>query len=424
MTPTQLSESKTIATRLPFGRTWRHLTLAVGPGLVVMLADTEAGSVIAAAQSGAQWGYRLLLLQVALIPALFMAQELASRLGLATRQGLAELALHRLGRWPAVFLLVTLAISCVGALVTELSGLAGVGQLHGVPVWQTSAVATAGLLTIVVTGSYRSVERVAIAVGLCELVFIALAWQARPEPAEIAAQILQLPLGDGGYLYLLAASVGSCVIPWAIFYQQSASIDKGLTRAHLVAARVETLAGAVLCQVITASILIAAASAFARGAGPAHSFNRVGEIADTFSAVIGPNAGRVLFALGLSGGALVAAIVVCLTAAWVFGEVLDLRHSLSESPAQAPWFYGAVATILIGGGTLVASGVNLVRLAIAVGVLNALLLPIVLGFLYQLARRELSEDLRLRGLYAVTVAIMFTLIAGLGLYASLASTLM
>ena len=424
MTPTQLSESKTIATRLPFGRTWRHLTLAVGPGLVVMLADTEAGSVIAAAQSGAQWGYRLLLLQFALIPALFMSQELASRLGLATRQGLAELALHRLGRWPAVFLLVTLAISCVGALVTELSGLAGVGQLYGVPVWQSSAVATAGLLTIVVTGSYRSVERVAITVGLCELVFIALAWQARPEPAEIAAQILQLPLGDGGYLYLLAASVGSCVIPWAIFYQQSASIDKGLTRAHLVAARVETLAGAVLCQVITASILIAAASAFARGAGPAHSFNRVGEIADTFSAVIGPNAGRVLFALGLSGGALVAAIVVCLTAAWVFGEVLDLRHSLSESPAQAPWFYGAVATILIGGGTLVASGVNLVRLAIAVGVLNALLLPIVLGFLYQLARRELSEDLRLRGLYAVTVAIMFTLIAGLGLYASLASTLM
>jgi Mn2+/Fe2+ NRAMP family transporter len=386
-----------------------------------MLADTEAGSVIAAAQSGAQWGYRLLLLQFALIPALFMAQELASRLGLATRQGLAELALHRLGRLATTLLLATLTISCVGALVTELSGLAGVGQLYGVPVWQSSAVAAAGLLTTVLTGSYRSVERVALALGLCELAFIALAWQAKPDAIEIASQILQIPLGDRGYLYLLAASLGTCVIPWAIFYQQSASIDKGLTRAHLSAARVETLLGAVLCQTITAAILVAAAAAPGHGEASGHSFDRISEIADTFAAVIGPVAGRVVFALGLTGGALVAAIVVCLTAAWAFGEVLGLRHSLSETPTQAPWFYGAFAAVLFSGAVLVGSGVNLVRLAIGVGVLNALLLPVVLGFLYHLARRELPDDLRLRGIYAATVAIVFTTVALLGLYASIAS---
>lgn len=386
-----------------------------------MLADTEAGSVITAAQSGAQWGYRLLLLQVLLIPALFMAQELASRLGLATRQGLAELALHRLGRWPTAILLVTLTISCVGALVTELSGLSGVGQLYGVPVWQSSAVATAGLLTIVCTGSYLSVERAAIALGLCELAFIALAWQARPEGTEILSQILQMPLGDRGYLYLLAASLGTCVIPWAIFYQQSASIDKGLTHAHLTAARVETLVGAVLCQTITAAVLVAAASAFGHGRASGGSFNQVSEIAGAFTAAIGPAAGRVVFALGMTGGALVAAIVVCLTAAWAFGEVLGLRHSLSESPAQAPWFYGAFAAVLLSGGVLVASGVNLVRLAIAVGVLNALLLPIVLVFLYLLARHELSEELRLRGVYAAAVACVFFVVAVLGIYASIAS---
>lgn len=386
-----------------------------------MLADTEAGSVIAAAQSGAQWGYRLLLLQFALIPALFMAQELASRLGLATRQGLAELALHRLGRLATTLLLATLTISCVGALVTELSGLAGVGQLYGVPVWQSSAVAAAGLLTIVLTGSYRSVERVALALGLCELAFIALAWQAKPDATEIASQILQIPLGDRGYLYLLAASLGTCVIPWAIFYQQSASIDKGLTRAHLSAARVETLLGAVLCQTITAAILVAAAAAPGHGEASGHSFDRISEIADTFAAVIGPVAGHVVFALGLTGGALVAAIVVCLTAAWAFGEVLGLRHSLSETPTQAPWFYGAFAAVLFSGAVLVGSGVNLVRLAIGVGVLNALLLPVVLGFLYRLARRELPDDLRLRGIYAATVAIVFTTVALLGLYASIAS---
>ena len=104
MTPIKYSGTEALSKLSPEARTWRYLALAVGPGVVVMMADTEAGSVIAAAQSGAQWGYRLLLLQFALIPALFMAQELASRLGLATRQGLAELALHRLGRLPTVLL--------------------------------------------------------------------------------------------------------------------------------------------------------------------------------------------------------------------------------------------------------------------------------------------------------------------------------
>ncbi len=424
MTPIKYSGTEALSKLSPESRNWRYLALAVGPGVVVMLADTEAGSVITAAQSGAQWGYRLLLLQFALIPALFMAQELASRLGLGTRQGLAELALHRLGRLPTVLLLATLTISCVGTLVTELSGLAGVGQLYGVPVWQSSAVAAAGLLTIVVTGSYRSVERVAMALGLCELAFIALAWQARPEATAIASQMLQMPLGDRGYLYLLAASFGTCVIPWAIFYQQSASIDKGLTRAHLAAARVETLVGAVLCQTITAAVLVAAASASGHGVASAYSFDRVSEIAGAFTAAIGPAAGRVVFALGMTGGALVAAIVVCLTAAWAFGEVLGLRHSLSESPAQAPWFYGAFAVVLLSGAALVGSGVNLVRLAIAVGVLNALLLPVVLGFLYWLARHELPEDLRLRGVYAAAVAVVFTVVALLGFYAGSASFLL
>lgn len=423
MIPTQGAGSGEVTARaLPRGG-WRHIAFAVGPGLAVMLADTEAGSVIAAAQSGAQWGYRLLLLQFALIPALFMAQELAARLGLWTRLGLAELALRRLGRAPAALLLATLIASCVGALVTQLSGLAGVGQLYGVPVWQSTAVATAGLLTIVLTGSYHSVERIAIAVGLCELAFLALAWLARPNGAEIAAQLFQMPLRDRDFLYLLAANIGACVIPWAIFYQQSASIDKGLSRAHLMGARIETLFGAVLCQTITAAIVVAAAAAFAHGAAAAPPLDRVGDIADAFAAAIGPAAGRIVFALGLSGGALVAAITVSLTAAWAFGEILGLRHSLSESPAQAPWFYGAFAAVLMGGGVLVASGISLVRLSIAVGVFNALLAPIVLGFVYRLARSHLPAEARLRGAYALAVAIVFAITSCAGLFAGVIGAL-
>jgi Mn2+/Fe2+ NRAMP family transporter len=418
---TQRREGESVI-RAP-GLTWRLLALTVGPGLVVMLADTEAGSVIAAAQGGAQWGYRLVLVQFALTPALFTAQELAGRLGMVTRQGLAGLVLRRSGRVPAMVLLAALALSCLGALVSELSGLAGIGEMFGVPVWQTSVVAAAGLLGIVWTASNRSVELLAIAVGLCELAFIALAVLAHPSVPEMAAQLLQVPLGERGYLWLLAANLGTCVMPWAIFYQQSASTDKAPTRAGLAAMRVETLLGAILCQVVTAAVVVAAAAAFHHGAAAGRPLDRVGQIADAFTAAVGPAAGRVVFALGLSGGALVAAIVVCLTAAWAFGEVFGADRARGESPARAPGFHVAFTVVLAAGAAIVASGMNLVALAVAAGVLNAVLLPVVLWFLYRTARHALPEDLRPRGAYAVAVAVVLALTAGLGLYAGVAGLL-
>lgn len=423
MTPPSGRDGDGVAARFAFRLSWQQLALTIGPGLVVMLADTEAGSVITAAQSGAEWGYRLVLPQFLLTPVLFMAQELAARLGLTTRRGLAELVLHRMGRLPAAVLLATLVASCIGALVTELSGIAGVGELFGVPVWQSSTLAAAGLLGIVWTGSYRSVELVAIAAGLCEIAFIALAWLAHPAPGAIAAQAFDLPLGDRRYLYLLAANLGTCVIPWAVFYQQSASIDKGLTEANLAAMRLETLLGAVLCQTVTAAVVVAAGAAFSHGITVRFALDRVGEIADAFTGTVGPGAGRIVFAVGLSGGALAAAIVVCLTAAWAFGEVFGLRHSLSESPARAPWFYGAFTVLLAGGAALVASGVNLVQISVAAGVLNAVLLPVVLWFLHRMARCELPAEHRLRGVYAAAVATLLALTAAVGLYAGVAGSL-
>jgi Mn2+/Fe2+ NRAMP family transporter len=395
------------------GLSWRVLALTAGPGLVVMLADTEAGSVIAAAQSGAQWGYRLVLVQLALTPALFMAQELAGRLGMTTRQGLAGLVLLRCGRLPALLLLATLATSCLGALVSELSGLAGVGEMVGVPVWQSSAVAAAGLLGLVWTGSTRSVELMAIAVGTCELAFIVLAVLAHPSGGEMAAQLLEVPLGEPGYLWLMAANFGTCVMPWAIFYQQSASIDKAPSRAGLAAMRLETLLGAILCQVVTAAVVVAAAAAFQHGATAGRPLVRVGQIAEAFAVSVSPTAGRVVFALGLSGGALVAAIVVCLTAAWAFGEVFGRGR-----PHRA-----AFTVLLVAGAALAGSGLNLVQLAVASGVLNALLLPVVLWFLWRMARLELPAEARPHGAYAAAVAIVLALTAGLGLCAGVAGAL-
>jgi Mn2+/Fe2+ NRAMP family transporter len=398
---------------------WRQLLYAAGPGLVVMLADTDAGSVITVAQSGAQWGYRLLVPNLLFIPIMFLAQELALRLGLGTGRGAAELVLRRIGRGPAVFLLMTLGVSCFGALVSEMSGLAGAGAAFGLPVWATVGATVVGLIVMVATGSYRSVERVALFLALFELAFFVIAWKAQPDLGQLMHDVRRQPLHDRDYLYLLAANLGTSVIPWALFYQQSASVDKGLGLAHIKAARIETFAAVVLCQAITSAILIAAAATLGNGA----PLETVEQIGTAFTATLGSTIGRLVFVFGLTGSALVSTIVVCLTLSWSVGEVLGVRHSLEHRPSQAPWFYGALAAMLIAGGALVSSGVNLVELSVAAGVVNAVLLPIVLGFLYWLARTSLPQSLRLQGRYGVMVAIVFLLTGGVALYAGLVGAL-
>ena len=79
--------------------------------------------------------------------------------------------------------------------------------------------------------------------------------------------------------------------------------------------------------------------------------------------------------------------------------MLGVKHSLDHEVSEAPWFYGAYAAALVGGALVVASGVNLVALSVGVQVMNAMLLPIVLGFLFLLAR-GLPEPWRLKGWYA------------------------
>lgn len=386
-----------------------------------MLADIEAGSVVTLAQSGAQWGYRLLFMQVLLVPLMFMAQELTVRLGLCTGKGYAELVSERYGRGIAMAATAVLLVSCFGALVTEMSGLVGAGSLFGIAPWETLSLVVALVIGMVVSGSYLVIERIAVAIGLFTVAFIVMAVKARPNAGEIAHEIWRIPFTDHAYLYLVAANLGTSIMPWTIFYQQSALINKGLNSAQLRAARIETMLGAILCQILSAAVLIASASTLS-----AHhhdnGLDNIAQIGEAFGTLIGPW-GKAVFAIGLSGGALVATIVVCLSAAWAMGEAMGVRHSLERHPLEAPWFYGPFAALLIVGGLLVGSGVNLIRLSIAVAVLNAILLPSMLLLLFLLARRALPEEYRLKGFYALLVGTGLGLTAALGLYAGIVGSL-
>lgn len=398
-------------------RRGRHFLAVLGPGLVVMLADTDAGSIITAAQSGAQWGYKLLALQLILVPILFVVQELTVRLGLATQRGHGELIRETFGGGWAWLSVGTLCVACLGAMLTQLSGIAGIAQLFGVPVGPTIAITIAGIILMVWTGSYHSVERIAIAFGLFELTFIWVAWRAGPDLREVSTQFLAAPLSDPKFLYLAAANIGAVIMPWMVFYQQSAVVDKGLDLHDLKMARIDTAFGALITQLIMAAVLIATGATLSH-AHVDSSLENVPQIAQALTPVLGQHVGRIVFAMGLAGAALVATVVVSLTAAWGLGEVAGYKRSLEHRPMEAPWFYGVFSLTLIAGGLVVTSGADLVKLSVAVQVMNALLLPIVLGFLFLLARRALRGPHRLSGWYAWVAGVVIAVTSAFGVFAA------
>jgi NRAMP (natural resistance-associated macrophage protein)-like metal ion transporter len=397
---------------------WLWLAVA-GPGLAVMLADTDAGSLITAAQSGSQWGYTLLSAQIILIPIVFIAQELTVRLGLVTGKGHGELIRQRFGRGWAWLSVSTLVVACAGAIVSEMSGIAGVGLMWGIPSWVSTGIVGLFLVVMVVTGSYKRVERVAIAIGLFELVFLVTAVMAGPQPQQVVDGLLDVPVGNSSYLFLVAANIGAVVMPWMIFYQQSAVVDKGLTPKNLRGARIDTAIGAFVTQFVMIGMLVTTAATLWASNQSAVDLNSVEEISNAITPHLGDFAGRILFSMGMIGASLVAAIVASLTAAWGLGEVAGYRRSLESNPREAPWFYIVFAAVIVLGIVVVESGVNLIDLNLFVQVMNALLLPIVLGFLYLLALKALPDRYRLRGWYAWFVGIVLAVTAAFGVYSAI-----
>jgi Mn2+/Fe2+ NRAMP family transporter len=384
---------------------------------MVMLADTDAGSVVTAAQSGAKYRYVLVLPQLLLIPVLYLVQEMAVRLGLTTQRGHGALISQVFGRRWAGLSAGTLFVACVGALVTEFAGIAGVGELVGIPKWISISASAGALITLVLLGRYRRVEHIGLAVGALELLFLPAALVSHPHVGMIVHDMTHPLVMSGGFMTLLAANVGAVIMPWMIFYQQEAVIDKGRhgldLRSALRSSRLDTATGAVVTQVIMVAIIIASAATL----GVSHvgkSLGSIGEIASALTPFLGRREAIVFFGLGMVGASVVAALVVTLAGAWGISEVFGWRHSLNDSPTRAVGFYSLAVAGTVTGAALVLVAPNLINLSVDVEVLNACLLPIVLGFLLALERRALPPAMRMRGVRRFVTYLLTMIVIAFG----------
>jgi Mn2+/Fe2+ NRAMP family transporter len=358
------------------------LIVVLGPGLVVMAADNDAGGISTYAQAGQDYGVRIAWLVLLLVPVLFVNQEMAARLGAVTGAGHARLITERFGRrWGAFALADLLALNLL-TLVTEFVGLSLSLGYFGVSRFISVPVAAAFLIAVTVPGSFRGWERamyVLIAASLSVVPLAVIAWAHRPPAAQAAAGGAAGPALGGGVL-LAVALVGTTIAPWQLFFQQSNVVDKRITTRFLGYERADTALGSVLFALGALGVLLACAFAFS-AAGRHGAFTDAGAVADGLRVRSGGAAGA-LFAVVLGAGSALGASAVTLASSYAVGDYFGLRHSLHRPWREARTFHRSyAASVLAAAAVVLVPHVPLGLLTTAVQALAGVLLPSATVFL-------------------------------------------
>ncbi|MEV8150419.1 divalent metal cation transporter [Arthrobacter sp. NPDC080073] len=375
-----------------------HLAwLLAGPGLLAMLGENDGPSMVSYAADGASYGTGFFLPFIVVLFAMsYLCQEMSMRVGAVTHRGYGELVLQRYGRlWGwlgAADLVLTNLVTLVSEFVVIRVGLAFFGL--GAPL-----AASLGILLVILTltgGQYRRWERIVLGLAVFNGLFLVAAIMVHPDPAAIGhAFATWSPLPTGGLttlLLLLTATIGATVTPWMVFFQQSASADKGITHHDLKHGRLDTAVGAALAAVFGCAALIAGAVLFTHGGGAIQGLAGAG-FPDALSAVAGTSAGAV-FALGLIEAGAVAILTISASTAYAAGECIGVSASFNSSPRGAALFYGVnVTTALISAAVILIPGAPLLAITLNANVLATVLLPVTLVFLMMLASdRELMGE--------------------------------
>lgn len=404
------------------GRALGRWLRIVGPAWIVMLADVDAPSVITAAKGGTESGYALLLPVFAVVPILFLVQEMTARLALATGMGHAELVRARYGRSWAGVSVVGMAVINFVAYVAEFAGIALGAAIVGIPAPLAIIGALAVHASMVLSGSYTRFEQFALVLSLALFSFVVLAVAGRPDLGHLVSDLNPLPRDvPHDYFSLVVAMIGASIMPWMLFYQQSASVDKKLTREDLHGSRLETLIGAFTSQALMAAIVIAAAAAMQSAAPVASTAANLKELPEGLARLADGGAGW-LIAIGLVGSGLLALVVVSLSAAWGVGELMGWPRSLNLKFNEARRFYGVYFVEVIPAAAVALLSGDLVRVCVGAMVFNVIILALPLAFLVRLTSdRDLLGDLansrpRAALLWIVVVALLASGLFGMFQY--------
>jgi Mn2+/Fe2+ NRAMP family transporter len=377
-------EEGDIAPRTNWRARLKTLLAIIGPGLIVMVGDNDAGAFGTYSQAGQNYGTSLLWTLLLLVPVLYVNQEMVLRLGAVTRVGHARLILERFGKFWGAFSVIDLFVLNGLTIVTEFIGISlaldylGLSRELGVAISGILVMAAAG------TGDFRRFERFAMILVFGSLLLVPVFLAIHPPVRQIAHDLVtpHLPVGArlSDVMLLIIGIVGTTVAPWQLFFQQSYVIDKRITPRFMRYERADLWLGIVLV-IVGAVAMIAFSAATFDGQPEFGAFTDAGGVAAGLEKYAGKTAG-VLFAIALIDACIIGAAAVSLATAYAIGDVLSLNHSLHRKAKDAKTFYGVYCGLVaIAVGLVLTPGTPLGLLTNAVQTLAGVLLPSATVFL-------------------------------------------
>jgi len=371
--------------RRPEGRRRRLLALlaVMGPGLIVMVGDNDAGGIATYAQAGQNYHLTLLWTLLLLIPVLIVNQEMVVRLGAVTGVGHARLIIERFGKFWGAFSVGDLFILNFLTLVTEFIGVSLALSFFGVSKYLAVPIAALALIAMTMTGSFRKWERFMLIFVITSFIAVPLALLSHPHLAPIIHGATT-PGVEGGLgstsMLLIIGIVGTTVAPWQLFFQQSNVIDKRITPKWINYERADTVIGSFVVILGAAALMIAVS--FGLGSTPLHGhFTDAGAVASGLAHHVSPIAGD-LFAIALLNASVIGGAAVTLASSYAFGDVFRKPHSLHHRVGKANLFHGSFAVMVaVAVAIVLIPGAPLGTITIAVQALAGVLLPSATVFL-------------------------------------------
>jgi NRAMP (natural resistance-associated macrophage protein)-like metal ion transporter len=392
----------------------KTLLAIVGPGLIVMVGDNDAGAFGTYTQAGQNYGTHLLWTLLLLVPVLYVNQEMVLRLGAVTGVGHARLILERFGRFWGAFSVIDLFILNALTIVTEFIGITmAVGYL-GLPRVPSVVLAAVVVVAAASTGSFRRFERVCFVLVAGSLLLIPIYLMVHPPAGQMAHDFVvpNLPHAQlSTVMLLIIAIVGTTVAPWQLFFQQSYIIDKRITPRFIKYEKVDLWIGIAIVVTGAAAMFGFTDSVFAGHAGFGHFTDAAG-VAKGLSAQAGRIAGD-LFAIALLDASIIGAAAVGLATAYASADVIGVNHSLHRPVGQAKGFYACyVALMAVAAAIVLLPGAPLGLLTEGVQTLAGVLLPSATVFLLLLCndKEVLGPWVNSRRLNVFTAAVVWVLV--------------
>mgnify|MGYP005839705879 CR=1 FL=1 len=364
------------ARRLAYLRRVGLFLAVMGPGVITGVVDNDPTGIAGYAIAGSRFGYDFLWVLVLSFVMLVVVNEMSARMGTVTGKGLADMVRERFGVRITAVVMVGLLIANAVTTVAEFAGVAAGSEIFGVSRYISVPLAAAGVLAVVLYGSYRRVEKVLLLGSLVFLAYVITGFLAEPDWGVVARHSvvptfhLTLP-----FLTVLIGLIGTTITPWMQFYLQASVVDKGLGEREYNAERADVYVGAFAVVFVAFFIIVTTAATLFVHDRPAGT---VEDVARSLEPLAGDFAAR-LFAIGLLNASLLAAIVLPLSTAYAVCGAFGWERSINKGVREAPAFFGLfIGLVVLGALAMLIPGVPLLIIIFVPNVVGAIVLPLVL----------------------------------------------